>query len=129
MKKVYHNPFEEHPVTSCYHYIAFPCSVIQANAEDQTKKWLCSKYINCYFKPSSREHKFIISIMDGWSASDAINIYQQINFSKEMFGTLKLDPILIIKKRFYTGAILPARARDKYYSQHRRIQTNPYMIM
>lgn len=103
MKKVYHNPFEEHPVTSCYHYIAFPCSVIQANAGDQTEKWLCSKYINCYFKPSSREHKFIISIMDGWSASDAINIYQQINFSKEMFGTLKLDPILIIKKALLYG--------------------------
>lgn len=103
MKKICHNPFEEHPLTSCYHYIAFPCSIIQANAGDQLDKWLCGKYINCYFKPSSREHKFIISIADGWSSAKLINIFQQINFSKEMFRILKLDPILILKKALLHG--------------------------
>lgn len=42
-------PFDDHPIPSMYHNLAFPMGIIQGNAKEDIAAWLCGKFFNCFF--------------------------------------------------------------------------------
>lgn len=115
MKKIFTLPFDENPESCCYPYICFPHAIICAQTStDEYNKWLCGKYINCYYKDKSNGHKFIISVYDNWSGGKKIMIYQCINFSKEIMKKMKVNIPLTIKKLLLNGIYPYGKCRESY---------------
>lgn len=119
MRRKWSNPFDENPISRCYPYISFPYSIIRSHSGDEYQKWLCGKYINCYFKPQSVKHKFINSVYDGWSTVPKIVFYQGFDLSKEMSKTLCIDIPFIIKKAIIDGAYPYGQCSERFvYPEH-----------
>ena len=54
-------PFPEKPIFLCYHNLAFPFEIIEANSPEDVKKWVCTKCVNCAYYPNSPKNKFNIA--------------------------------------------------------------------
>ena len=94
-------PFEIHPLTICYHYMAFPLGIIQAHANAQKldiTPWIIEKYLNCSFNDSSPNHKYDICLSDVWAVEDEILSYQYINMFKYMYSVFDSDIIDVLKR-------------------------------
>lgn len=126
MRKKWSNPFDKNPISCCYPYISFPYSIVHAHSGDEYQKWLCGKYINCYFKPQSVRHKFINSVYDGWSTVQKIFFYQGFNLSKEMLKTLRIDIPFIIKKAILDGAYPYGQCSERFVFPGHDISEDTY---
>ena len=57
MKRKIILPFDDYPIPSMYHNVAFPMGIIQGNAKGDITPWLCGKFLNCYFNANT-ENQF-----------------------------------------------------------------------
>ncbi len=99
-------PFEIHPLTICYHYMAFPLGIIQAHANAKKldiTPWIIGKNLNCSFNDNAPNHKYDICLADVWAVEDEILSHQYINMFKDMYSVFDSDIIDVLKKVLNAG--------------------------
>lgn len=106
------------PITSpqfiCYNSISCSNAIIRANVHEGVNELFASKYINCYFKEASNNHKFVISIYDHWCTAQRIMYNQHIELLKETAKYDELDLLSLIKKCISAHAYVFVQLNNKY---------------
>lgn len=101
MKRSFFLPFTS-PRFICYDHLVCANAIITANAKEKASILMCSKYINCYYKENSINHKFVISMFDHWCTTQKIMHNQSINLLKEVYCRQNIEILLLIKKFIYS---------------------------
>ena len=107
-------PFEKEPYIVSYHNKAFPLGVIQGNADFDLTPWISGKFINCFFDPTSTNHKFNFYTLDPWGEKDGVNSSQTIKLDKHMFENLSIDIMKTIKCLMDNGYYIHGSYNEKY---------------
>ena len=97
MKKKIELPILQ-PDFICYNHLTYADAIIRANAKEKDKILMTSKYINCYYKEESVQHKFVISIFDHWCTTQKVMQNQNLNLLKTTYQSLQINMISVIKK-------------------------------
>lgn len=107
-------PFPEKPSFICYHNKAFPFGIIQANAPEDTVKWLTTKCVNIVFNPNSPQNKFDLAIWDTWGNLEGITTRQDFNIKKALIPLIKVDLLSMFRVFIDNGCYIHGTYNEKY---------------
>ncbi len=107
-------PFPDEPVFICYHNKAFPFGIIQANANGDFMKWLCSKSVGCIFNPSAGPDKFDLDIIDQWGNIEGITERQTFKLKNDMMGRLGIDLLSMLRTVIDNNCYIRGIFNEKY---------------
>lgn len=110
------------PEFVCYNHITFANAIIRANVMEDWQILMLSKYINCYYKEESTDHKFIISMYDHWCTAQKIMQKQSINLLKEIYQSQKINIVLIIKKFLLNNCYVFGQCNRSYVEKNDNIE-------
>lgn len=96
-------PFDENPITCCYPYITFPYSIINGNISQLSGFWLCNEYINCIYRESLSNNRFVITENDSWFRDKKYIDFEMMKILKSMPDKLGIDLKYIFKKAMDAG--------------------------
>lgn len=102
------------PDFTCYNHMSCANGIIKALAKDKFNILMCSKYINCYYKESSANHKLCISFFDWWYTVQNFMQEQIINLLKEVYQKRKTDILLMVKKCLIDGNYVLGKCNRAY---------------
>lgn len=126
-------PFHDQPYSLMYHYLAFPMGIIQENATEDIVPWLCKRYTNCYFIPTSVNNKFDICVEDKWAEKDKILIQQNISLLRELYSKLSWDYLDLLKKMINQGYYPYGAYNEEWIPQksayRRAYQRHDYLLI
>lgn len=107
-------PYPDNPILLCYHNKAYPFGIIQANANSQITKWLCTKCVNTVFVPNSALNKFDLSVWDPWGNWEGITTQQVFNMKKELLPFINIDMLSMIRTLIDNGCYAHGTYNEKY---------------
>jgi len=113
VKKIVSLPMVE-PQFICYRHLSFSNAIIRANAKEDSRGLLSTKYINCCFKASSNDHKFILLVSDHWCIKEKTMEYQLINLLKNTYAQLNIDLVRLMKKCLLDGCYVFGQCNPCY---------------
>ena len=97
MKTQYFLPMGD-PDFLCYPYYSLPNAIIKANSKERYSDFLCSKYINCYFRADSSKYKFVLCATNPWFDAENIMKFQEIKYLRDTLRLEGINLVDIIKK-------------------------------
>ena len=107
-------PFESNPINQMYHYMAFPCGVIQANAQTDITPWLCGRYINIQYIFTDPDKTFRFDTQDDWGLDDGIAFRQTLHLDKDMYLTCEMEWISLLKKVLGCGCYVKGTYNEEH---------------
>lgn len=110
-------PFLDKSLVNCYHNLAFPMGIIEANAEldnEDITPWVISKYINPLFMETSPNNAYDICTYDRWGTNDGILYHQYVNLFKSTYDCLEIDVIKSICAMIKNGCYITGVYNEKY---------------
>jgi len=107
-------PFESNPINQMYHYMAFPCGVIQANAQTDITPWLCGRYINIQYIFTDPDKTFRFDTQDDWGLDDGIAFRQTLHLDKDMYLACEVEWITLLKKVLGCGCYVKGTYNEEY---------------
>lgn len=107
-------PFPDEPVFICYHNKAFPFGIIQANANGDFMKWLCSKSVGCIFNPSAGPDKFDLDIIDQWGNMEGVTERQTFKLKNDMIGKIGIDFLSMLRTVIDNDCYIRGIFNEKY---------------
>ena len=119
-------PYPEKPIFQCYHDKAFQVGIIQGNAPEETKKWACTKYLNCVFAPKV-PNKFIIIEDDDWGVKEHLVTQQFFQMQREFLIHFKMDLLYILKTAIYKNYYIYGIYNEKYIPTKRSYRQRDFM--
>ncbi len=125
MKKAHYLPFYE-PQFVCYNHLMCANAIIKANVKEKLPILMTSKYINCYYKEDSINHKFVISIYDHWCTAQKIMQNQSVNLLKEVYQSQNIDMILMIKKMLCNNSYVFGQCNRIYIEPNSHEEDPPF---
>lgn len=107
-------PFPDEPVFLCYHNKAFPFGIIQANANGDFMKWLCSKGVGCIFNPCTSPDKFDLDIIDQWGNMEGATERQTFKLKNDMIGKIGIDFLSMLRTVIDNDCYIRGIFNEKY---------------
>lgn len=107
-------PYPDNPIFLCYHNKAYPFGIIQANANSQITKWLCTKCVNTVFVPNSALNKFDLSVGDPWGSREGITTQQVFNMKKELLPFINIDLLSMFRTLIDNGCYVHGTYNERY---------------
>lgn len=117
MTKEYRLPFSDKPLVTCFHNMAFPLGVIEANAGMLNKDitpWVISKFLNPIFVETPEKITYDICLFDKWGLDEGILFYQFINMFKYVYDDLKFNIIEYLSKMIRAGCYVIGVYNERY---------------
>ena len=102
------------PEFVCFDYFTCANAIVRANTNGHQRLVMSTQYINCYYRESSGNHKFVISMFDPWCEKQGLMQNQTINFLKEVYQDNEEELISTIKKSLLGGCYLFGYCNRKY---------------
>ncbi len=96
-----------------YHNMAFPMGVIQGNSKNNITPWLCYKFLNCLYNPSSA-NKFSISLSDSWGVGDKMVFHQQIQLFNDSYDIIGIDIIQLLENMIANGHYVVGNYNEEF---------------
>lgn len=121
-------PYQEHPHSLMYHYLAFSLGIVYGNAAGNMNPWLSNKYVNCSFS-DKQANKFTYAVEDVWFTTDQILLKQTIELYPEQYQLIFQADLLTLFRRMlnlgyyicglYNEEYIPGKWNyQKQYHQH-----------
>lgn len=113
MKRKIILPFDDYPIPSMYHNVAFPMGIIQGNAKGDITPWLCGKFLNCYFNANT-ENQFNLSYAYSYFGEDKILFGEEISLIRAFYGILGFDILSLFRRMLSTGHYIQGNYNEEY---------------
>lgn len=113
MKRIIILPFDDYPIPSMYHNVAFPMGIIQGNAKGDITPWLCGKFLNCYFNANT-ENQFNLSYAYSYFGEDKILFGEEISLIRAFYGILGFDILSLFRRMLSTGHYIQGNYNEEY---------------
>ena len=107
-------PYPDTPMFQCYHNMAFPFGVIQANSPEDMTKWMCTKCTNCIYFPNSNATKFNIAVQDGWGVDEHLVNRQILQIRKDCLSRFNMDLLYILQQAIENNCYIYGTYNEKY---------------
>ena len=110
-------PFSDKPLIKCYHNLAFPLGIIEANAElinEDITPWVISKYVNPYFIETSPSNAYDICPYDRWGIKEGVLHHQSVEFFKNTYDCLEIDVIKLLCAMIKNECYITGVYNEKY---------------
>lgn len=107
-------PFPDQPMFLCYHSMAFPFGVIQANSPEDITKWACAKCVNFECYPKRYKNRFRISVEDIWGIEERLVVHQGLQIEKDYLNPNNMDLLNILKTAIKNNYYIKGGYNEKY---------------
>lgn len=120
-------PYPDKPMFLCYHNRAFPFGIIQANSSEDITKWVCTKCVNCTYRPNSPENKFSIAVRDVWGVNEHLVNQQILQIKKDYFALFNIDLLHVLKTAIKNNCYIHGKYNEKYIPNKWAFNNEDYM--